>query len=178
MCGTVHPTPCWKEESPINDINFLIERLEQLMNESWRIPMSSYLVVNEESLLDLVDQMRTAVPKQIRHAERVYQERDRILAQAEEEGARIVELAQGEAAKLVEEHDVIRAAAQRAQTIVERAQRDAEGLRSEADEYARGVLLALDEQLIALNERIASIMTIVRNGLGTLDEGRDQSQAE
>jgi cell division septum initiation protein DivIVA len=153
---------------PISDIYHLIDRLERLFNESWQVPLSTYLVVNEEDCLDVVDQMRTAIPQEIRQGERIQQERERIIAQAEEEADRIVQLARDRASGLVDEHDLIQAANQRADTIIERAQREAEQLKSEADEYARQVLIALNEQIGALDGQIEALLKIVQNGLVTL----------
>jgi hypothetical protein len=153
---------------PINDIYHLIDRLERLMNESWQVPLSTYLVVNVDDCLDVIDQMRTAIPQEVRRGERIQQERERIIAQAEEEAERIVQLAREDAIKLAEEHEVILAAKQRAQTIVERAQREADTLKGEADEYAKGVLLALDDQLGVLDGQIDALLNTVRNGLTTL----------
>jgi vacuolar-type H+-ATPase subunit H len=154
--------------SPLSDIYHLIDRLERLLNESWRMPLSAYLVINEDDFLDVIDQMRTSIPQEIKEGEKVQRERDRIVAQAEEEGERIVQLARADAAQLVEEHELIRAAEQRASTIVERAQREAKVLKDEADEYAREVLLSLDGQLDTLDEQIAILLSTVRNGLETL----------
>ena len=152
----------------MSDIYHLIDRLERLLNESWRMPLSTYLVINEDDFLDVIDQMRTAIPKEIKEGERVQRERDRLLAQSEEEAERIVHLAREDASKLVQEHELILAAEQRARTITERAQREAEVLKSGADEYARQVLVSLDEQLDELDAQIANLLTIVRNGLETL----------
>jgi len=157
-----------KEAIPISDIIYLLEHLERLLNESWRIPISNYVVVNEDDCLDVIDQMRTAIPKEIRQAERVLQERDRKIAQAEEEAGRIVHLARSEAGKLAEDHEIVGAAHQRATTIIERAQREAQALKTEADEYARTVLIDMNEQLDALDGQIARVLATVRNGLETL----------
>lgn len=153
----------------MSDIYHLIDRLERLLNESWRMPLSAYLMINEDDFLDVIDQMRTTVPREIKEAEKVLRERDRIVAQAEEEAERVVQLAQEDADALVEEHEIIRAAEQRGQTLLARANREAEGMRAEADEYARQVLLSLDSQLDVLEEQLAGLLSTVRNGLETLD---------
>jgi cell division septum initiation protein DivIVA len=132
------------------------------------MPLSAYLVINEDDFLDVIDQMRTAIPKEIRDAEKIQRERERLVAQAEEEADRIVKLAQDEADKLINDHDIIRGAAKREQTIIERAQREAEVLKSEADEYARSVLVSLNEQLGAVDNQIAELLQTVANGLATL----------
>lgn len=152
----------------ISDINFLVERLEKLLGEAWRIPMSTYLIVNEDEALNVLDQIRTAIPKEIKHAERIMVERESLIAQAEAEAERIVQQGHDDAAKMADNHEIILAANQRAQTIVERAHRDAETLKLDADEYARAVLVDLDNQLGTMETQIANLMGIVRNGLEKL----------
>jgi vacuolar-type H+-ATPase subunit H len=157
----------------LNDIYHLIDRLERLLNESWRMPLSAYLVISEDDFLDVIDQMRTAIPQEIKEGEKVQRERDRIVAQAEEEAERIIRLAQDEAAKQLEEHALIQGAEQRANTIVERAQREAKVLKAEADDYAREVLQSLNGQLDVMEGQIATLLTTVHNGLETLSRGQE-----
>jgi cell division septum initiation protein DivIVA len=135
--------------------------------------LSTYLVASEDEFHDVIDQMRTAIPKEIRQAERIHQERERILAQAKEEAERVLQLAEVDAEKLAEDHEIIDAANQRAQTIIERAQREADVLKADADDYARGVLESLGEQLSMLDSQIGTLETIVRNGLLSLSQKRD-----
>ena len=140
------------------DIQHLVDRLEQALNESTRIPLSAYLLVNEEKVYSLLDQMRVAVPEEIKRANRVEAEKDRILAQAKEEAERIRELARQEAGELVKRDAIVNAAQHRAENILERARRDAEALRQDADVYIVDVLQRLEQDL-------ARTMNVVRNGL-------------
>ena len=140
------------------DIQHLVDRLEQALNESTRIPLSAYLLVNEEKVYSLLDQMRVAVPEEIKRANRVEAEKDRILAQAKEEAERIRELSRQEAGELVKRDAIVNAAQHRAENILERARRDAEALRQDADVYIVDVLQRLEQDL-------ARTMTVVRNGL-------------
>ena len=140
------------------DIQHLVDRLEQALNESTRIPLSPYLLVNEEKVYSLLDQMRVAVPEEIKRANRIEAEKDRILAQAKEEAERIRELSRQEAGELVKRDAVVNAAQHRAENIVERARRDAEALRQDADVYIVDVLQKLEQDLMRT-------MGVVRNGL-------------
>ena len=155
----------------MNSIFHLIDRLERLLGESWGVPLSAYRVVNEADFLDVIDQMRTAIPQEIKQGERITQEKERVIAQAQEEADRIVRLAQEESAKLIDEHDIVKTAEQRRTTIIERAQQEAETLKGGADAYAHEVLLSLDSQL-------ADILTTVRNGLASLDKSQEQPPTE
>jgi cell division septum initiation protein DivIVA len=151
--------------------------MEKLLREAWRIPMSAYLIINEDDCLELIDQLRTAIPREVRQAERILQERDRAIADAESEGERIRELAREEAAKLVEESEIVAAANQRAQTIIDRAHRETEAMKLEADAYAVGVLQDLDGQLDAFAEQLGRLTATVGNGLKKLSK-TPESEAE
>ncbi len=140
------------------DIQHLVDRLEQALNESTRIPLSPYLLVNEEKVYSLLDQMRVAVPEEIKRANRIEAEKERILAQAKEEAERIRELSRQEAGELVKRDAVVNAAQHRAENIIERARRDAEALRQDADVYIVDVLQRLEQDLMRT-------MSVVRNGL-------------
>jgi len=160
----------------MSDINHYVERIEKLVSEGWRVPMSAYVVVNEDEMLEVIDQLRTAIPKEMRQANRIVQERDRTLADAEVEGERIVQEARDNAALLAEDHEIVAAANLRAQTIIERAQREAESLKAGADEYASGVLQDLDGQLGTLEAQIGRVASTVRAGLIRLAKAPEETE--
>jgi hypothetical protein len=147
------------------DIQHLVDRLEQVLNESARLPFSAYLMVNEDKIFSLVDQLRVAVPEEVKRANRIEAEKDRILAQAKEEAERIRELAKQEAAELVRRDSIIAAAQQRSDNILERARRDAEAIRQDADVYIVEVLTKLEEDLLRS-------LNVVRNGLHKVQADR------
>lgn len=147
------------------DILHLIDRLEALLNEGRHLPLTKGVVVDEQRAWDIIDQMRIAIPEEIKKAKRVNQERDRIVAQAHEEGSRIVELAREEASGMMSEHELTRGAQTRAETIIERARRDAEVIKADADDYVMQELSELDISL-------TKTLSVVRNGLAKLQAER------
>lgn len=140
------------------DIQHLVDRLEQVLNDSFRLPLSAYLFVNEDRIFNIVDQMRVAVPEEVKQATRIQAEKERILAQAKEEAERIRELAKQEAGELVKRDAIVTNAQQRADHILERARRDADALRQDADVYVVEVLTKLEDDLL-------HSLAVVRNGL-------------
>lgn len=151
------------------DIQHLVDRLEQILNDSFRVPASAYLLVNEDKIFGIVDQMRVTVPEEVRRASRIEGEKERILAQAHEEAERIRDLAKQEAGELVKREVITSAAQQRADHILERARRDAEVLRQDADVYVM-------DQLTKLEEDLLRSLAVVRNGLHKLET--DQAEAQ
>ena len=97
------------------DIQHLLDRLETLLSDSRRI--GGKLIVDAQRSWDLIDQMRISIPEEVKQAQRVNQERDRVIAQAKEEAGRIIELARQEAFKLTEEHSIALQAEDLAATI-------------------------------------------------------------
>jgi cell division septum initiation protein DivIVA len=144
------------------DIQHLVDRLEQILSDSRRVPMSSNLIVDEDRIFNVIDQMRVSIPEEVKRANRVESEKERILAQAHEEADRIRELAKQEAAELVRRDAIMTSAQQRADTILERARREADMMRAESDTYALDVLMKLEEDLLRS-------LSVVRNGMRKLE---------
>jgi vacuolar-type H+-ATPase subunit H len=145
------------------DILHLVDRLEALLNQSWRIPFTSNVVMQEDDFLDIIDQMRVSIPEEVKQARRVSAERDHVLEQAQDEADRIIALAQEQAGSLANEHEVMRTAYAKADEIIAQAQHSAEGIRADADVYVMEVLSSLEEQLMRL-------LTTVRNGIRQVQE--------
>jgi len=140
------------------DIQHLVDRLEQVLAESRRLPLTTTLLVDEDRIFNIVDQLRVTIPDEVKRANRVEAEKERILAQAQEEAERIRHLAKQEAEELVRRDAIINSAQQRADNILERARRDAEALRRDADVYVMDELVKLEEDLLRS-------LSVVRNGL-------------
>ena len=140
------------------DIQHLVDRLEEVLNESPHVPLSAYLLIHEDRIYGIIDQMRVAIPEEVKRANRVEAEKDRILAQAHEEAECIRDLAKQEASELVKRDAIMLAAQQRAENILERSRRDSEVLRQDADVYVVEVLTKLEEDLLRS-------LAVVRNGM-------------
>lgn len=145
------------------DILHLIDRLEEIIKEGWRLPFSDQRVVDEERLWPLLDQMRISIPDEMRKAERILRESERTKAQAKEEAERIVELARQEAAELAANHSVARTAEGEAAEIREKARREAAKIVAGADEYAFDVLCDLEQDL-------KRALTVIENGIRAVEK--------
>lgn len=129
------------------DIQHLVDRLEDLIDEGRHMPMSKYTLIDEERALELIDQMRISIPEEIEKAARILAQRDRILSQAHEEAARILQNAREKGEKLVENEVSVQTARNHAQNIIEQAKQDADAITAEADEYALRVFSNLKGRL-------------------------------
>lgn len=140
------------------DIQHLVDRLEDLIDEGRHIPFSKYTLIDEERALEIIDQMRISIPEEIEKASRVLATRDRILAQANEEAARVVQLARQRSEALLDQEVSVQAAQNRAANIIEQARQEAEAIMAGADSYVLEVLTQLEQDLL-------KALTVVRNGI-------------
>jgi cell division septum initiation protein DivIVA len=145
------------------DILQMIDRLEELLNESRPLPFTHNVIVDEDRMLDLIDQMRVSIPEEVKKAQQLLAQRDRLIAQAQEEANRTVSLARDRSTELVERDQVVQAAYSQAEQIKAQATADGDAIRREADEYVLETLRSLElEMERTLNQ--------VRNGIRTLQE--------
>jgi cell division septum initiation protein DivIVA len=151
------------------DILHLVDRLEELFNESRPIWFTHSVIVDEDRMLDLIDQMRVSIPEEIKKAQQLLANRDRLLAQAQEEASRTVQLARDKADHVVDRDPIVQAAQVRADQIVAQAHAEADLIRREADDYVQGSLSNLQLEL----ERL---MNQVQNGIKTLQAEKLQTQ--
>ncbi len=147
------------------DILHLVDRLEELFNEARTIPFTRNVVVDEDKMLDIIDQMRVTVPEEVKKAQQINTQKERILAQAQEEASRIVTLAKEKAEQMIEREAIVKSAQTRARQIVAQAKDDANATRRDADDYVVSSLEALETE-------IGRLHTQVRNGIHKIEEDR------
>ncbi len=140
------------------DIQHLVDRLEDLVDEGRHLFGTKYTMVDEERALEIIDQMRISIPEEIEKAARTIQLRDRVLAEANEEAARIVQQARQHSEDLIDEQEMVKQAKVRAEFVIEQAKIEAQKITREADEY---VLV----QLSQLEQRFAMTLDEIRNGI-------------
>ena len=153
------------------DILYLIDELESRLTEGRRIPLTSRVIIDEEECFDIINEMRSRIPEEIRQAKRTERERERIIAQAHEEAERIVALAREQAREVLGEQEIIRVAGDRAQTIIERAQHEADKVKTDADDYVIAVLSHLESQL-------GGLLTTVQNGIRVMQKSEASPEDE
>ncbi|MEN6435086.1 MAG: hypothetical protein ABFD14_02665 [Anaerolineaceae bacterium] len=143
------------------DILHLVDRLEELFNESRSIPFTHSVIVDEDRMLDIIDQMRVSIPDEIKKAQQVVAQKERLMAQAQEESNRTLSLAREKGEQIVERDNIVQAAQTRAEQVLAQVREEANQTRREADEYVVDTLHDFEIQL----ERI---LNQVRNGIKTL----------
>ncbi len=140
------------------DILYLVDRLENLVASSRRVPLVNQILLKEADILSVLDQMRTTIPDDIKQARRVIQDKERILAQARADASKIIERAREDAQAAVNRQSLLRLADEKAEQI-----------KVEADAYVAETLRALRDHLTSIEMDIDRSILSIEKGLASLE---------
>lgn len=151
------------------DLLHLVDRIEELLATAQKMPIGNRAIIDRRRMLDIIDQMRIAIPHEVREAQEIVALRDHVLREAEEDRRLIEAQAQERASRMVEVHEIVQAARARAEEIAREAERRLQDRIDEAnhdisqrieesrsiareqmraaDDYARDLLERLERQL-------------------------------
>lgn len=125
----------------------LLEYLQDVIESSPKVPITGKTMVDKGEIVEIIDQIINCLPDQLKRAEWVMNEKDRILGNAQKE-YESVKKETIEIMKLnVESHDIVKEAKIRANEIIALAQRDAKAIRVGSREYSTEILSQLDKEI-------------------------------
>ena len=79
-----------KEEVPHMDVLVLIDKLDDVIHNARSVPLTDSVMIDREEIYDLLDQMRSTIPEEIKQARWIVKERQEMLAEAKQEAERVV----------------------------------------------------------------------------------------
>ena len=152
------------------DVLVLIDKLDDVIHNARTVPLTDSVMIDREEIYDLLDQMRSTVPEEIKQARWIVKERQEMLAEAKQEADRIIAEATEKAARLASQEEVVRLAEKQAKEIVEDARERERETRLGAEDYA-------DDVLANLEVNLEKFLVAVRRGRERLQgRGRDDQQ--
>ena len=156
------------EEEP-DDVLVLLDRLEELVGVGRRVPLSTRVMVEEDEFLGLIDRIRAAVPREIRQAQRVVEERSDIITSAQQEAAKILDMARNQAEYIISEQGVVNEARQRGEDVLRQMEQEQRRSMGEIDNYAL-------DQLGQAEDAIQEGMNLVINALREASTNLEQAK--
>jgi len=154
--------------------------LEKLLKEFYNmiagargVPFTEKIMLDEDDLVNLIEDLKNAIPREIKSATQVLEEQknivnkayadaDRIVQQAKNEAERILGVAQAEADAKIQQEEVVKQANAVAEEIKANALRYQEESKAAADEYALRVkqesLQYADDMLAFLGDNLQSAL--------------------
>src|SRR5450756_668962 len=129
------------------DVLVLIDKLDDTIHNARSVPLTDSVMIDREEIYDILDQMRTTIPEEIKQARWIVKERQEMLAEAKTESDRIIKEANDQAERLVSEQEVVKMAERNAASIMEDARAREREIRLGAEDYADEVLETLETNL-------------------------------
>ncbi|GAC1406496.1 MAG: hypothetical protein NVSMB49_26150 [Ktedonobacteraceae bacterium] len=171
------------------DILYLLDRLENLIASSRRMPLMNQILLKEADILSVIDEMRNVIPNEIQQARRIVQDKERILFQANAEAAQIVSRARAESERAMNREGLLRAAEERSQDLVRRAEEQAQELvhearrhsnhlKNDADAYVSETLHNLKEHLVSVETEVSRTILSIDRGLESIAMQDSEEHAE
>jgi hypothetical protein len=163
------------------DILYLVDRLENLIAGSRRMPLVNQIIVKESEILSIIEQMRTTIPDEVKQSRRVIQEKERILAQAQADATTLLARAREEGERAVNREGLLKVAQERSQQLLQkteeqvhqmirRAEEHSEHLKVDADAYVVETLRNLREHLTSVETDVSRTILSIERGLESLQE--------
>lgn len=156
------------------EVMLLLDALEDILDKANTIPLSSKVLVSREELLDIIKDIRIKIPDEVKQAQwikeerqkilmeakkeaevvrvecedklsRIKEERHRILAETEKEAEIMRQEADRRLSSLIEESEIVKRANEQAKEIIYAAQQDAKKIRLGSRAYADDILAELEK---------------------------------
>ncbi len=134
----------------------ILERVIGIIDSAPGLPMSASVRVNREELLELLDEVVTRLPDELRSARWLLKEREDFLARSRREGESLIEDAQSRCAQMVQRQEVVKAAESRARQILEEAEAASRRMRRETEDYCDQKLASFENVLARIAKSVAA----------------------
>ena len=153
------------------DVLVLIDKLDDMIHNARSVPLTDNVMFDREEVYDILDQMRSTIPEEIKQARWIVKERQEMLTEARQEADRLLAEAQERADQMALETEIVRLAERNAQQIMEEARDSERSTRLGAEDYA-------DEVLGNLEMNLDKFIAAVRRGRERLQgRGADDLQS-
>jgi len=150
-----------------NEVMELVETLYTMISEAWGVPLGNdKCIVERDKALEILDEIKTAMPVELAEAKRLVSARDEFISNAKREAESVRKLAEEKARSMVEEQEVIRVARARANEMMASAQAKSDELKRLAGKYADDVLRTTEETVTAAMNQVHAQRTAFRSVAG------------
>ena len=156
------------------DLAARLQQLEDMIREAKSMPLSSSALLNREEVLELVAELKEALPEEIKQARWVVKDREELLTKARRDSQRIVEEAEQEQLRMASREEVVKRAEAEADRILAEAREAARRMRLEAEDYVDAKLAQFEIALQRSSEELAATKTALGRTLEQVEGGRER----
>jgi F0F1-type ATP synthase membrane subunit b/b' len=158
---------------------FHLAEMEEVLEGSKKsLFFSDKVAVDRNKLMEIITELRLNLPEDIRMAQRLLGDHEKVLEDAQVKANIIIEDAEVEAKKRIRDDEITRRAQTEAEDIVDAAKKDARDMRMSSMEYADEILekaeSKLREMMTHLDKQHKTVMDYFNQTVDVLYENRQQ----
>ncbi len=129
-------------------IDEILEMMDDMLDKAVNVPFTSKKsLIEVDKMRDLIDEIRINMPKEVKQARDLVNDRKTILNDAKNEAANIISRAEQRAAMLVSQQEIVRQANAKANELNATAQAQTKELRDLTNKYVDNMLTKVEELL-------------------------------
>lgn len=131
-------------------MEMLIDELSEIVDGAFTLPLSGgKTVVNTERIKEIIEEMRTNLPQEIRQAKNIAADRSNIISKSKEEAEAIIQKAEERSKAMIAQNEIVRQAQQKASEIISDANTKAAEIKRAANTYIDNLMRKADDELSA-----------------------------
>lgn len=134
----------------------LLDELEDVIENSSSIPFAGKCLIDRGEMLEILKEIRIQLPDEVKQAQWIKEERQRILIEAQRDADSTIQDARKHIEEMIEKDEITKKAHKRAEEIISQAQDNAKEIRLGARQYADELLAGVES---SLEELIGTIKT-------------------
>ena len=155
-----------------------LDAIEDILDNSKAVPFSNKISVEKERIFDIISEIRLNLPSEIRHAQRIIEEHDKVINDAKLKAGNIMKDAEAEAKTLTNSHEIYKRANEQASEFIEETKKNARDMRLNAMDYTDEILEKSEgmirETMTNMEQQYKYMMEYFSQTLEVLYENRQQ----
>ncbi len=130
------------------NVEQIISALYDMVQEARNVPLSSdKCIVEREKVLDMLDEIISQLPVELKQARTIVESRNELIGQARREAETVIRQAQDKAAELVQEEAIYKEAKRQCQEMVLQTQNRLAEVRKASNDYMDDALRRTEEAI-------------------------------
>lgn len=123
----------------------LIDTLEDLIESGSSIPFSGKVLLDKDEITELIKEIRIQLPDEVKQAQWIKEERNKILVEAQKEADRLISNAKERIQELADKDEIVKIAQEKAEGIIATSEQNAKDMKMASIQYADDVLEKLEK---------------------------------
>ena len=128
-------------------VNDLLDKLQFEIENASSVPLTNKVMIDKDDILDMIDELRGAIPEDISQAQKIKENENRITQKAKEEAQNILDQAKEHKAKMVDTSTITKSAYDEAEAILKDANAEVTRMRLKSIDYVANLLVKAETDL-------------------------------